>query len=426
MVVSLVLHAILVVVALSFVAVTVITKGEQNFEAKQVVRPRMEAKKLQVPVQIKKQKRRPKLRQRIVVTQLVNRNMPDIKMPEISGIKGDLGGGIGGGLGGAASLGFSMPEINVFGVRSKGEKVFIMLDASDGMMHDEMGGIPAYAIIKKELVTILEGLPPTALFNVAVFDTSLTYQIYPKLVPANAANISKVKEWLKPLNTVHPGMGVSEWGTRTLGAGGIQSEESFITGKFKRTELWHRPIMLAMQQQADAVFVLASWWGYQRYAMGKRDTTWMESSKGKRYLEKAAEALIIYDQECRDRVAKGEAPRVLNRADKRLLVVTYFPGTEVQPEPKFYYHKPEEYINPMLELREKYKSNTVQMKSGLRSKKDGRNTFSYNVIRFIRVGEDSDSYRSQVSNENFRKMTRYFRGDYREIAGLEAIKSSVQ
>ena len=107
MVVSLVLHAILAGVALSFVAVTVITKKEQNFESKQVVRPRMTLKKLQVPVKIKKQKRKPKMRQRIVVKHQVNR---------------------------------SMPEINVFGVRGKGEKVFIALDTDARIMRDEVGG----------------------------------------------------------------------------------------------------------------------------------------------------------------------------------------------------------------------------------------------------------------------------------------------
>ena len=98
MAVSLALHAVLLVVALSFVAVTVVTKGEKKFESRQVNRPRMPPKKLQVPVKIKKQKRKPKLRQRIVVKTKV-RNMPDIKMPEISGIKGGLGAGVGGRFG---------------------------------------------------------------------------------------------------------------------------------------------------------------------------------------------------------------------------------------------------------------------------------------------------------------------------------------
>lgn len=424
--VSLGIHAVLIVIALTFVAVTVIQKEEKAFEAKPVNRPKMQLKKLQVPVNIKKKKvQKPKLRKRIVVQPKMNTSMPDIRMPEISGVKGGLGGGATGGIGGAGALGFTMPEINVFGVRSKGEKVYIMLDASNEMMYDEMGGIPAYTIIKNELVSILSGLPPTALFNVAVFDSWRTYQIFPKLVPASSANVSKVEAWLEPLNTVRPGMGVDEWGPRTLGPGGMPSEENFITGKFQRTELWHRPSMLAMQQQADAVFVLTSWWGYQRFATEERDKAWLESSKGKRYLEKAEEALALYDQECRDRVAKGEAPRVLNRHDKRLLVVTYFPGTELPPEPEFYYHKPEEYIKPMLELREQYKPKTVHAKSGLRSKKSSQKEFTYNVIRFVRTEEDGDSHRNRVSNANFKKMTGYFRGNYREIAGLEAIKSSV-
>lgn len=52
--VSLGIHAVLIVVALSFVAVTVITKDEQNFKAAEVKRPKMQLKRLQVPVNVKK------------------------------------------------------------------------------------------------------------------------------------------------------------------------------------------------------------------------------------------------------------------------------------------------------------------------------------------------------------------------------------
>ena len=117
---------------------------------------------------------------------------------------------------------------------------------------------------------------------------------------------------------------------------------------------------------------------------------------------------------------------MLSRTDKRLLVNVYFPGTQLPPEPEFYYHKPDEYIKPMLELREKHRPETLQTKSGLRSRKNERGDFTYNVIRFIRAEEDAGSRRNRVSVENFKKMTGYFRGDYRELEGLEAIKSSVQ
>ena len=81
---SLGLHVILLVVALSFVAVSVIQKQEAAFEAKQVNRPKMQLKKLQVPVNIKKRAPKPKLRKRIVVQPRLSRNLPDIKLPEIS------------------------------------------------------------------------------------------------------------------------------------------------------------------------------------------------------------------------------------------------------------------------------------------------------------------------------------------------------
>ena len=124
--VSLGIHAVLVVIALSFVAVTVIQKEEAKFEAKPVNRPKMQLKKLQVPVNVKKKStKKPKLRKRIVVKPRMNQTMPDIKMPEITGVKGGLGGGVAGGIGAGGGLGFSMPEIEIFGVKGKGEKIFM-------------------------------------------------------------------------------------------------------------------------------------------------------------------------------------------------------------------------------------------------------------------------------------------------------------
>ena len=136
MVVSLAVHAILIVVALSFVAVTVHIKDDQKFETKSVKRPKMPLKRLQVPVNMKKAQA-PKLRKRIVVQRKMNQ-MPDIKMPEITGVKGGMGSAAGGGFGVAGGLGFSMPEIDIFGIKGKGEKIFIILDASGDMMVDEI------------------------------------------------------------------------------------------------------------------------------------------------------------------------------------------------------------------------------------------------------------------------------------------------
>ena len=49
-----------------------------------------------------------------------------------------------------------MPEIDIFGIKGKGEKIFIILDASGDMMVDEIGGI--YATIAEEGIHIVEFL----------------------------------------------------------------------------------------------------------------------------------------------------------------------------------------------------------------------------------------------------------------------------
>ncbi len=109
MVASLIVHAVLIVVAISFVAVKVIIMEDPTFEAKRVQRPKMPPKKIQVPVDVKKRKPKPRLRKRIVVNK---KAFTDIKMPEISGIKGGLGNMGGDGLG---SMGFDMDIGDLFG-----------------------------------------------------------------------------------------------------------------------------------------------------------------------------------------------------------------------------------------------------------------------------------------------------------------------
>jgi hypothetical protein len=425
--VSLGIHALLIVVALSFVAVTVIQKEEKAFEAKQVNRPKMTLKKLQVPVNIKKKNvQKPKLRKRIVVQPKMNQSMPDIKMPEISGVKGGMGGGVAGGLGGAGGLGFSMPEIEVFGIKGKGEKVFIILDSSPEMMYDEMGGIAAYTIIKNELVKIIEGLPSTALFNVAVYDSGRTFMLFPKLVSANSSNVSKAESWLKPLNGVRPGMGANDWGGSTLGPGGMECMDDFLIGKFERQELWYRPAMLAMKQQADAVFLLTSWWGHQRILKGDRDTDWYNGSAGRRWNESYEKAKLMLDEENKKRVANGQPPRVIRRDNAWDMNHAYFPDIERPPEPEFYYHKPNEFVEGFIQVREQYKPQDAQLKRGLSNKKKTASEVSFNVVRFTKVDAEWNEFRDGRTEENFQKLTGLFKGQYRTIAGLEAIKSSVQ
>ncbi|VGO17468.1 hypothetical protein PDESU_06064 [Pontiella desulfatans] len=427
-IISLAIHAILILIAFTFVAVTVITKEDPVFETKQVKRPKMPMRKLQVPVNVKKKQiQKPKLRKRIVVQPKVNQNMPDIRMPEISGVKGGMGGGIAGGIGGGGGVGFTMPEIEVFGIKGKGEKVFIILDSSTEMMWDEMGGIPAYTIIKEELVKIIGGLPPTALFNVIVYDQNRTFMLFPQMVAASSHNVGKVDSWLKPLNSVKPGMGVDEFGVSTLGEGGAQNSEDLLVGKFERQESWYRPSMLAMKQQADAVFVLTYWWGHQRIETGNNKIEqWKKTTPGKKWIECHEEAKRLLDEDNKQRLARGEAPRAINRNNAWDMNRAYFPDIERPPQPDFYYHKPQEYAQAMLEIRERNKPNDIQSKSGLsRKSTSAKVDFSFNVVRFAKKDAEWNEYWDGRTEDNFKKLTGLLKGNYKSIAGLEAIQSSV-
>jgi len=156
MVVSLAIHAALIVVAISFVAVKVIVKDETVFETKRVKRPRMPPKKIRVPVNVKKRQPKPRLRKQIVVNK---KTFSDIQMPEITGVKGGLGNMGGDGLGG---LGFNL-DFSFFGSRGGGRHVVFVIDysASMGGEKDE--------IMRREAARVITELPKKTQFGVIFF-----------------------------------------------------------------------------------------------------------------------------------------------------------------------------------------------------------------------------------------------------------------
>lgn len=421
MVVSLAIHALLIVVALSFVAVTVIQKADQGFEAKPVNRPKMAMKKLQVPVKMKPKKPKPKLRKQIMVKTRMDRKMPDIKMPEVAGVKGGMGAIGDGGLGTATGLGFTMPEIEIFGVKSRGEKIFILLDASPEIMRDEMGGIPAYALIKGELVKILEGLSPTTLFNIAVYDRGQTFVLFPDMVAANKANVEKVNQWLAPLNKILPKMGTSQYGPSTLGPGGRLVSEEFLEGKLQTSREWYKGSALAMKEQADAVYLLGSIWGTQWHTLEERPN-WSEAAQ-KKWDECFQQGLKLLEQESKERIAKGQPPRVIRKAPHEINKV-YFPDIEFPPEPERYFYTPKDYREAFIATALKYARTTTQTRSGL-AKKPKAPEFSFNVIHFM--PRDAGDYQAQYDNsvDQFKTLASISRGQYRSIQGLEEIKSTI-
>lgn len=414
--VSLGIHAVLIVVALSFVAVTVINKEDKQFEAKPVSRPQMHLKKLQVPVNIKKKKvQKPKLRKRIVVQPKVSRNTPDIRMPEIAGVKGGLGNAGGGGLGGAGGLGFSMPEIELFGVKGKGEKIVFVLDASPGMMVDEIGGVRAYEIIKSELVRILGNLNSSVLFNVAVYQEYSSKMLFPKLVPASTANVASVEEWLKPLNRFEKNRNEQrDYGIQTTGKGGVEiNQQNRIAPLMENQSHWVAPAIQAMRDQADTVFILTSNWGFIATKV-KGAGSWSEA-KMERWNKKVAEAKAKHEEENTKRAAMGEAPRIISGIPyERHVVLAYFPGTEIPPQAEWRRYTPRELADALVNTRMKYQQEKNTLTGKLRNQKESER-FSINVIQFVPEGGEEIA--------NFKTLTGRTRGAFSLIKGLAAVES---
>ena len=435
-VVSVAIHAVFVVIALTFVAVKVIQKEDQDFQAKPVHRPKMKLKKLQVPINVKKKKvQKPKLRKRIVVNPKINKNMPDIKMPEITGVKGGLGSGAGDGLGAGGGIGFSMPEIEIFGIKGKGEKVVLILGSNAEIMDDRLGGIPAYTIIKSELIRIVEELPPTALFDVIVYDWKTCALAFPDLAPANAANAKKLKEWLMPLNAVRKGMGDRDFGLHTIGPGGSPTTEKLVAGKFKDPKKvkaitddvdvreWYRAVMLAHKMQADSIFVLTETWGLQRVSTtgaGMSRKEWDLTSAGKKWKECHQKGLAMLDAENKKRRAAGQAPKALNRNEWDVNR-EYFPDIERPPQGSWYHYTPKDFAEAFVLLRQEYRPVRDKLTAGLSRRKKGKLDFSFNVIQFVPKGEQA----GENDSGKFKTLTHLCGGAYKTIAGMDEIKSYV-
>ncbi len=416
LIVSLVIHAVLIVVAVSFVAVKVLVKEDQSFKAMQVKRPKMTLKKLQVPVKMNKKKPKPKLRKRLVV-KTPPRKVPEFKMPEISGVKGGLGSSAGDGGLGSGGLGFAMPELNIFGVKSRGEKIFFLLDATPSMIVDEMGGIPAYTLIKQELMNIIESLNSTVLFNIVVYDSTKSTVLFPGLVPASDENVATMKAWLEPLNRVSENMGDNDYGLRTLGPGAHGAVEKIEVEPLQRKVWWISPALLAMKQQADTVYLLTYEWGNLSHTDEKPKHT-IDMEKKNKFLDLAKKKL---KQENDKRRAKSMPPRVLG-SDNALLQAYY-------PDVNFIVGKtssgkggvtytPQIMTKAMAEVRMQNRSKATQLRSGVSKKK--QDAFSVNVIQFFRKSE------GPKGQADLKKFTALNNGKYNALSGLAAIKSSSQ
>ncbi len=437
-VVTVILHLVFFLVAGTFVALEVVERKEAKFEGKQIVRPKMKLKKLQVPVKIEKKVRRqaPTLgKGRGMAVQAVQTQSVDFKMPEMSGLStGGLTLSPGSSLGG--SLGFATTQINVFGLKSTGEKLVFLLDTNNGMLVDEVGGIPAYTIIKKELLDLIDALPPTALFNVIIFNRGAAKAFSEELSPATDAALQKIKAWLGPLNSSKDKIGFS-----TLPNQGFTIKFEPMTPILTRQNSWLCGMSYAVQKRADSVY----WLGadaylpevhrdlYRDYKRGKTvehpggwppgsgGTDWKSYSGGqKRWNQRVAIAREKLKKENARRKAAGQPIRVIPGFGGSHELVRMYDATAPLPankrDPFIYRYTGADILDYIEALTEKYAGRDRRDASiGLKKKK-----MSFNVIRFV------PERKTPAPIQRLKMVAEKMRGKYEQIAGLKAIQSAAE
>lgn len=217
-------------------------------------------------------------------------------------------------------------------------------------------------------------------------------------------------------------MKADQYGPKTLGPGGHRISEDFKTGKIQKNRSWYPPCAEAMKQQADSVFLLTSIYGYQ-WDEGKPIP--LGTGAQRKWEESYQKALKLLDEDNKNRLAKGEAPRAINRNSKWEMNKAYFPDIEFPQQEQPYWYTASDFQDAFETIRRKYVSASTQAKGGLINKKK-KNSFTLNVIQFVPDRDAGEfQYRYDRSVPRLQSLAKRNGGNYRTIKGMEGIKSSV-
>lgn len=262
------------------------------------------------------QKKSTRPRAKIAVQNIAQINLPslDLNMPTVDtrvavGVGGAVGGGSLNRSFGSGGVDFSKSAVNFFGIKSEGERVMFLVDASRYMLEDKKGGIPAYHIIKEEISKMISGLQPGTLFNILFFDGGKAMIFSPKMQPATTENKERVAKWMDPINATGDKLGISS---------NISIKNTDIKPLTKDVSNWVRAIQISMEQGCDAIFLITPTWQWQGRSFESTEArvAWQKKqgwSDAKQV--KWDEAVKIAQQWLKDenarRKAKGMEPKVV-------------------------------------------------------------------------------------------------------------------
>ena len=210
--------------------------------------------------------------------------MPDLPSVGASAMSGmGFGAGMGAvgtgtgfntGLGNGNGLGSGFMTMSFLGVTNQRiSKVVFIVDVGRDLLDIRKGGFEAFAIIREEIMKLVSRLPPSAEFNVVLYDrdgwkndTMVAFDA--KLQPATAVNKQSFFDWLKPVNATPDIVGVASvkggrvnWTPKPIPSAGL--DEALLP------PVWARCLHFVLEMEPDAIYIIA----------GTQDGLWRKASE---------------------------------------------------------------------------------------------------------------------------------------------------
>lgn len=408
--ISLALHILALVVLGGVTIYKVLSQPEPEFDAPPPME-QVDTQKLQMQVRLQQQQQQSTAPvQPISVANISSMNMPslDVDMPTINprvAIGAGQAGAGAGGMGrsfGRDGIDMSRSAVNFFGITSSGERIMFIIDATDYMLEDKKGGIPAYNIIKQDVSRMVDELSPGTLFNVMFYRGGSVQAFSPTMLAATRENKDRIIKWIEPIN--------KDYASRGNVRGNVNLERKDIQPMENHPSQWVKALQIAMEQGADAIFLLVSAWQWHGVSFendAERDR-WYAARKWGPSEEEAwqkavADARAWLAEENKARKARGVPERVVH--SMHTLVAELYPRVRRKPAPSFSADDVAQHINTARRLL--YRERDYHPPP-------------INVVLFL--GKDEET-RGNSHVERFNDIARKNRGRFRVLQGMEALQN---
>ena len=326
--------------------------------------------------------------------------------------------------GASGRLGLGISEVNIFGLKSKAERVLFAIDASKDMLVDKKGGLNSYRAIKEEITSMVENLSTGTLFNVVFFQKGKLLFFKPNPVPAGKAVAEALKKWIAPINENIKSLGLRGAKRRPLTA--LPEHPVHKAIRKHHHDTYNEMMYLTqvfLEQSIDAAFVITG--NHPGIGRVRRSDTreereaWREVVQDPDYreqLKEYREARREAAKKARAKLKKLNERRKRNGIPPKVIARNLVREMGVKVRARHPGHRPAHYI-PKREV-EKYLDDVVDL---LYEDKGGEPP-SMNVILFL-AGNEAFGDRREDRIDDY---VREFSGRFRTLRGLDEIKQAAR